>query len=136
LGEELFTRQACNTCHTVSSTEPLRGPFLGNIAATYKREELATAIVLPNKSLAQGFAGYHFVLKDGSEIDGFVVQESASRVTIRNVAAQELAIDVTEIATRAKLEKSLMPEGLAATLTLKELASLLDYLQGLAAENN
>lgn len=131
LGAELFTRQTCVNCHTVSASEPLKGPFLGNIANTYKRQDLAEAILIPNKSIAQGFVANFFVLKNGDEHEGFVIQEAADKVVIRNVAAQEIQIAATDIAERRKSEKSLMPEGLAANLTVKELASLITYLESL-----
>ena len=131
-GEQLFTQVGCNGCHTVRTDEPLKGPFLGHIAKTYRRRELAEAILVPGKTLAQGFVTHHFELKDGSEVDGFVVQEAADAVTIRTVAAQELKIAVKDIAKREKLERSLMPEGLVAGLTVKEFASILDYLEALA----
>ncbi len=130
-GEHLFTQVGCNACHTVKADEPLKGPFLGTVANIYRRRELAEAILLPNKIIAQGFVANHFELKDGSELDGFVVREAADAVTIRNIAAQELTVRVSEIVKREKQERSLMPEGLAAGLTVPELASLLDYLEGL-----
>ena len=55
-GEAIFTKAACNSCHTVSEDEPQKGPYLGNIAAIYPRNELAEAILNPGKSIAQGFA--------------------------------------------------------------------------------
>jgi putative membrane-bound dehydrogenase-like protein len=131
LGEQVFTRAGCVACHTVRADDPLKGPFLGNIATIYKRRELAEAVLIPNKSLAQGFVANRFEFKDGEEVEGFVVQEAADVITIRNVAAQELKIKPADIAKREKLEKSLMPEGLAAALTVKEFASLLDYLESL-----
>lgn len=133
-GAELFTRQTCNTCHTVTAGEPLRGPFLGSVATIYKRDELATAILFPNKTIAQGFTTWHFEMKDGSEMDGFVVQEAADQVTIRNVAAQEIQIKTADLAARKKLDVSIMPQGLVANLSVKELASLLDYLQSLSKQ--
>ena len=131
-GEEVFKRQGCVNCHTVSAEEPLKGPFLGNIATIYKRAELAESILLPNKTIAQGFITHQFELKDGTELEGFVIQEAADKVTIRNVTAQEIQIRVADILHRSKVEKSLMPDGLAATLTVSEFASLLDYLEGLS----
>jgi len=130
LGESVFERAACVTCHTVRKEDPLRGPFLGNISTIYKRRELAEAILVPSKSIAQGFAAYHFEMKDGSEVDGFVIQEAADKIVIRNVAGQELTLLPTEIQKRDKLLRSLMPEGLASALTMKEFASLLDYIEG------
>lgn len=132
-GEQVFTKAGCVACHTVRADDPLKGPFLGNIAAIYKRRELAEAVLLPNKSIAQGFTANRFALQDGEEIEGFVVQEAADVVTVRTIAAQELKVKVSAITERQKLEKSLMPEGLAAGLTIAEFASLLDYLESLAA---
>jgi putative membrane-bound dehydrogenase-like protein len=131
-GEQIFTQVGCNGCHTVKAEEPLKGPFLGTIAVTYKRRELAEAILVPNKTLAQGFVANHFELKDGTEVDGFVVREAADAVTIRTITAQEQTLAVKDIAKREKQEKSLMPEGLAAGLTVKEFSSLLDYLEALS----
>ena len=130
-GEQIFTQLACTGCHTVKADEPLKGPFLGTIANTYRRRELAEAILFPNKTLAQGFITHHFELKDGTEVDGFVVQEAADAVTIRTVTAQEVKIPVQSISVREKQQRSLMPEGLAAGISVNELASLLDYLQAL-----
>ena len=131
-GEQLFGQVGCNGCHTVKTDEALKGPFLGHIAKTYRRRELAEAILVPGKTLAQGFVTHHFTLKDESEVDGFVVQEAADVVTIRTVTAQEQKIPLSLIVRREKLEKSLMPEGLVAGLTLREFASLLDYLEALS----
>jgi putative heme-binding domain-containing protein len=115
----------------VKADEPLKGPFLGTVANIYRRRELAEAILLPNKTIAQGFVANHFEMKDGSELDGFVVREAADAVIIRTIAAQEQTVRVSEIVKREKQERSLMPEGLVAGLTVHELASLLDYIEGL-----
>jgi putative heme-binding domain-containing protein len=131
-GEQLFSQIGCNGCHTVRADEPLKGPYLGTIATVYKRRELAEAILMPSKTLAQGFVANHFELKDGTEIDGFVVREAADAVTVRTIAAVEQVVPVTQVVKREKQERSLMPEGLAAGLSVREFASLLDYLEQLS----
>lgn len=131
LGEQLFTRQTCVACHTTREDEA-QSPYLGNIAQTYKREELATAILDPNKTIAQGFATEMFALKDGTQQLGFVTLESADQVKIRTITAQEFTYKVKDIAKREKLPMSMMPPGLVMNLTVKEFASLLDYLQALS----
>lgn len=132
-GEQVFNQVGCTGCHTVKADEPLKGPYLGSIATVFRRRELAEAILVPNKTIAQGFVANHFELKDGTEVDGFVVREAADAVTVRTVAAQEQVIPVAQIVRREKQEKSLMPEGLVAGLTVPEFAGLLAYLEGLAA---
>ena len=131
-GGQLFGQIGCNGCHTVKADEPLKGPYLGTIATVYKRRELAEAILLPNKTLAQGFVANHFELKDGTEVDGFVVREAADAVTVRTIAAVEQTLPVSQITRREKQQRSLMPEGLASGLTVRELASVLDYLEQLS----
>jgi len=132
LGEQLFTKQTCTACHAVRMDEPQKGPFLGTIAQTYKREDLALNILDPGKTIAQGFATEMFTMKDGSAQMGFVTFESASEVKIRTIAAQEFTLKTADLAKRDKLPNSLMPPGLVNNLTVREFASLLDYLESLS----
>ena len=132
LGEQLFVRQTCVACHTVSQAEAQKGPYLGNIAQTYTRPELARNILEPGATIAQGFATELIKLKDGSQQVGFITLESADNVKMRNVAAQEFTFAVKDIAERMKLPISVMPPGLVDALTVREFASLLDYLEALA----
>jgi putative heme-binding domain-containing protein len=134
VGAQIFAQATCNNCHTVRKDVAQKGPYLGNIAETYKRPELAEAILNPNKTLAQGFVTNFFVLKKGDPVMGFVVQESATEVTIRNQTGAEQKIAVGDIQERQKLPTSLMPPGLMNQLTVKDFASLLDYLEVLAKQ--
>jgi putative membrane-bound dehydrogenase-like protein len=132
VGEDLFSRLGCVKCHTARADEPLRGPFLGNTVNIYKRRELAEAVLLPSKSIAQGFATNLFVLDDGRTLMGFVVEEAADRVTIRDLEGKQTVIPIATIDDRSKNALSMMPEGLVKEISLYEFASLLDYLQSLA----
>ena len=133
-GKDVYAQLGCANCHTVSPNEPARGPILSQVATIYKRRELAEAILVPSKTIAQGFAANRFVMKDGeTEYEGFVISEAADKIIARLVTAQEIVIKPGDIAKRTKLEKSLMPDGLAAGISVTDLASLVDYLESLAA---
>lgn len=132
LGEQLFIRQTCVSCHTTSQSEPQKGPYLGNIAQTYTRPELAQNILDPNKTIAQGFATEVVKLKDGTQQVGFITLESADAVKMRNVTSTEFTFATKDIAERQRLPISVMPPGLVDKLTVREFASLLDYLEALA----
>ena len=133
-GKDVYAQLGCANCHTVSPSEPARGPILSQVATIYKRRELAEAILVPSKSIAQGFAANRFVMKDGeTEYEGFVISEAADKIIARLVTAQEITLKPGDIAKRQKLEKSLMPDGLAAGISVSDLASLVDYLESLAA---
>ena len=131
-GQQLFTELSCVACHTVRADEPPKGPFLGKTAATLKRRELVESILLPSKVIAEGYSTYQFALSDGRSLEGFIVKETKEAVTVRTAAAEEHTIAVKDIEERKKADKSLMPEGLAANLTVADLASLVEYLQSLA----
>jgi putative membrane-bound dehydrogenase-like protein len=131
LGEQIFTKATCVACHTVKETEAQKGPYLGNIAQTYKRPDLAQNILDPNKTIAQGFASEMITLKDGTQQMGFITLEGANEVKLRNIAAQEFTFKTADIKDRQKLPMSMMPPGLMMNFTVKEFASLLDYLESL-----
>ena len=133
-GEAIFTKAACNTCHTVSEDEPQKGPYLGNIAAIYPRNELAEAILNPGKSIAQGFATNLVTLKDGNAVMGFITSETTDQLTMRDMASQEHHLAKADITERTKMPNSMMPAGLMHNFSVKEFASLLDYIVGLASK--
>lgn len=132
LGEQVFTKATCVACHTVKESEAQKGPYLGNIAQTYKRPDLAQNILDPNKTIAQGFASELVTLKDGTQQMGFITLEGATEVKLRNIASQEFTFKTGDIKDRQKLPMSMMPPGLMMNFTVKEFASLLDYLEALA----
>ncbi len=132
LGEAVFIRGACATCHTVDQSQAPKGPFLGNIASIYRRRVLAESILMPNKTIAQGFATQYIELEDETTLVGFAVKEAGKQITLRDVEGKEHVVAKSQIAERETLETSVMPLGLMSTFTVKEVASLLDYLEGLA----
>ena len=131
LGEAVFARATCGACHTVSQSEKQKGPYLGNIAETYKRPDLALSILEPNKTIAQGFATNVITLKDGTMQMGFVTDEQGEKVTMRDIASQEHTLAKIDIAKRETLPTSMMPPGLMGNFTVHETASLLGYLESL-----
>ena len=133
-GEAIFTKAACNTCHTVSEDAPQKGPYLGNIASIYPRNELAEAILNPGKSIAQGFATNLVTLKDGNAVMGFITSETTDQLTMRDMASQEHQFAKADITERTKLPNSMMPAGLMHDFSVKEFASLLDYIVGLSTK--
>ncbi len=54
-------------CHTTSKSEPLKGPFLGDITVRYKKPEIIESILRPNAQIAQGFVTTTLEMKDGSD---------------------------------------------------------------------
>jgi putative heme-binding domain-containing protein len=85
-GKALFLQQACTACHTVSESEPPKGPMLGGIATRYTRAELCESILKPGAKISQGFESVWFKMRNKDEVEGFVVKESGDSVEVRNIA--------------------------------------------------
>jgi putative heme-binding domain-containing protein len=133
-GQQIFMQQACFVCHTVSANEAPKGPMLGGIAQRYSRAELCESIMKPSAKIAQGFESQYFKLKSGEDIEGFVTREGGDSLSVRNVAGVTTEIEKGSIDKREKREKSIMPEGLVASLSPDDLASLLAYLESTASK--
>jgi putative membrane-bound dehydrogenase-like protein len=136
LGEVIFTHAQCVNCHTVSEDAPAKGPYLGSIAMIYRRPQLAEAILMPNKTIAQGFKTNLLLLKSGITVTGFVTKESADGIMLRDANGKEQSIAFDEIDERMTLPTSVMPAGLINRFTVHEVSSLIDYIESLAVKKS
>jgi putative heme-binding domain-containing protein len=132
-GQALFLQQACAACHTVSESEPPKGPMLGGIATRYTRAELCESILRPGAKVSQGFETVWFKMRNKDEVEGFVVKESGDSVEVRNIAGVTAVLEKGNIVERQKREKSMMPDGLLNALTPEDLAGILAFLEGTKA---
>ena len=131
LGMQLFERQGCVNCHAVTKTGPIKGPYLGDVAARYNRGELVESILKPSARIAQGFETQKIALADGRTVEGFVVREAGDEIELRNASGNVVVVQKAEIEERGKGELSVMPQGLMDPLTPRDLASLLAYFESI-----
>jgi putative heme-binding domain-containing protein len=128
LGKTLFTKQGCVACHSIAKGETMKGPFMGQIGSIMNREQIAESILKPNASISQGFASVMITAKGDKSYMGFVSEESAEKLVIRDITGQVYTIKVSDIISRKELETSMMPPGLANELSYEEFASLITFL--------
>lgn len=127
-GRKLFTKQGCVACHSLSRSEVMKGPFMGQIGSIMNREQIAESILKPNASISQGFASVMITTKGDKTYMGFVSEESAEKLVIRDITGQVNTIKVANITSRKEMETSMMPPGLANELSYEEFASLVTFL--------
>lgn len=128
LGKTLFVKQGCVACHSINKGETLKGPFMGQIGSIMTREQIAESILKPNASISQGFASVMITAKGNKSYMGFITEESAQKLVLRDIAGQVYTIKTSDILSRKELETSMMPTGLANALSYEEFASLITYL--------
>lgn len=127
-GKGIFMQQGCNACHSIDKGEALKGPFMGQIGSIMSRQQIAESILKPNASISQGFSTVLVSTNDGKSMMGFITGESADQLILRDITGAAHTIDVNNIEKREELENSMMPAGLANSLSYEEFASLITYL--------
>ncbi|HLK98716.1 MAG TPA: hypothetical protein VK364_13175, partial [Hymenobacter sp.] len=106
----------------------MKGPFMGQIGSIMSREQIAESILKPNASISQGFASVLITAKEKKSYMGFITEESADRVVMRDITGQVYTIKASSILSRKEMETSMMPAGLVNGLTYDEFASLITFL--------
>lgn len=130
LGKSLFAQQGCIACHTLDSSQVAIGPFMGQIGSIMQRDQIAEAILRPNATISQGFQTVVVSTNDGSAHVGFVTNRNSDEITMRDMTGKITKIAVSKVKSEDHLPTSMMPPGLANSLSLKEFASLVAFLTG------
>jgi putative membrane-bound dehydrogenase-like protein len=131
-GKEVF-KNICSTCHQVNKEGVNFGPDLSEIGDKLSKEALYTAVLFPDQGISFGYEGYRFKMKDGSSAFGKIVSETADKVDLQYVNAQQ-TINKADIVSKIELENSLMPSNLQSTMSEQDLVDLVEYLSTLKAK--
>ncbi|RPD39954.1 DUF7133 domain-containing protein [Chitinophaga barathri] len=127
-GKLLFTSQGCVACHSVNKGEKMKGPFMGQVGSIMNREQITESILKPNASISQGFATVTITAKGNKSYMGFVTEETAAKVVLRDIGGNVYTVKTSDILSRKEMKTSMMPAGLANALSYEELASLVTFL--------
>ena len=136
-GALLFHKSAaaCAKCHAVGKeTSPL-GPDLTTIAKDATDQYIVESILDPSKSIRKGYETVTVVTKDGQVKSGLVARDTKESLLLRDAAnlEQEIPIAKNEIDEFSVSRKSMMPEGLVATLSGdRDLFDLVRYVMEVA----
>jgi putative heme-binding domain-containing protein len=130
-GAKLYETQGCIACHSVEPAAEQKGPYLGAAGAKFRRDYLIESILEPGKVVAQGFQTTILQLKDGSTKMGFITDELDGNITMRDISGAVATIKRDDVKEEQHPDMSMMPAGLAAGLSTKEFADLVEYLVSL-----
>jgi len=101
---------------------------MGQIGSIMNREQIAESILKPNASISQGFATVMISAKGNKSYTGFITEETATKVILRDVTGQVYTVKASDIVSRKEMDASMMPAGLVNALSYEEFASLLTFL--------
>ena len=109
------------------------GPDLSTIGTKYGKDELLRSILNPSAAIGYNFRSVVAGLTDGRVVTGLPVEETADRLVLKTADGQRIAIRARRIEDRKTSDVSLMPEGLAQTMSDQELVDLLAFLATLSS---
>lgn len=131
-GERLFFHPkvaSCFKCHEYKGRGARIGPDLTTIAKSMTRERLLQSIVDPSREIAPQFTPWIIQAQDGTVKTGvYVGEEVDGTVRYADTDGKVFKLHPRDVEDKKASEKSIMPEGLAATLTAQELRDLLAFL--------
>jgi putative membrane-bound dehydrogenase-like protein len=137
-GRDVFFRagsganaNACSACHRVQGRGQWIGPDLSTIGTKYGRDELLRSILSPSSAIGYNFRTLVVGLNDGRVLTGLPVEDAPDRLVLKTADGQRIAIKPDQVEERKNSDLSLMPEGLAESMSDQDLADLLSFLSSL-----
>jgi putative membrane-bound dehydrogenase-like protein len=126
-----FSRVAgCANCHQVDGRGGRIGPDLTLVAGQLSRERLIDSILNPSKEVAPHYVPYAIRTESGETFTGvFVGEDGARNQQFGDVDGKIHRVSAEQIEERKALDKSIMPENIGQTLTMRELFDLVAFLR-------
>jgi len=128
-GKAVFTR-VCATCHRLGDLGVEVGPNLGALSEKTP-ETLLIAILDPNRAFESRYASFTVATNDGRLVTGLIASETASAVTLRRQEGKEDVVLRSDIEEMTASGQSFQPEGLEKDLSLRDVADLIAFLEGI-----
>ncbi len=122
---------SCVACHAVEGSGGILGPELTTVGAGVPVDLLVEALLWPGRQLKEGYFSVSVVTKDGRAFNGYREREADGVLWLRDVVSGKVEpIPLNQIQKRDDIG-TLMPSGLTASLSRKDLRDLVAYLSSL-----
>jgi len=127
-GEKIFRSPiGCTQCHAIAGVGGHVAPDLSVIGTTAQPDFLVEHLILPGKSIKEGFAAIGVTTTSGDFFLGIRVRETDRELVLRDATHDQMVIRKDQIKSQRPMG-TLMPSGLTDTLTDNELADLIRFL--------
>ncbi|MDB6026922.1 MAG: heme-binding protein [Verrucomicrobiales bacterium] len=138
-GKAAFRDAQCILCHRFGNEGGAVGPDLTTLSSRFAQRDTLESILDPSKVVSEQFQNFTVIKKDGEDVTGRVVDETAEKIVLQpSPLAPEtrLEIKLTDIAKKQPSKISPMPEGLLNMLTQEEILDLIAYVQSGGRKND
>jgi putative heme-binding domain-containing protein len=130
-GEKIFRSSVgCMQCHSIAGAGGNVAPDLATIGTIAQPDFLVEHLIVPNKSIKDGYVALEVITNDGDSFTGIRQRETATDLVLRDATHDEIIVPKSTI-KRQRSIGTLMPTGLTDSLTDNELADLVRFLSEL-----
>ncbi len=131
-GEAIFRKgtSQCFKCHAIGGAGGVVGPDLVSIGASAPVDYLIESLLEPNKKVKENYHSQSVITDEGKVVTGIPVRETAEELVLRDADDKIVTLQKSSIDERQD-GRSLMPDGMADTLTRAELVDLIRFLSEL-----
>jgi len=129
-GRDAFRQTGCIQCHRFSGEGGSVGPDLTGVGHRLSSRDLLESIVLPSKTIADGYAATDIETKSGEVISGRIEREDDRVLVMRPPTAIEEMVTIrkSDVRRRELSKTSNMPTGMLNTLSESQILDLVAYL--------
>ncbi|AKP53399.1 PVC-type heme-binding CxxCH protein [Cyclobacterium amurskyense] len=137
-GEAIYRRASmmCQNCHGIGGAGGQLGPDLSSLGTSLPIDNIIKSILEPTESIKEGFELQKVTKNDGGIVMGYLINDGAREVVIRDMAGNENGIPKSQIKNVEKVPGSLMPAGITASLEKQEFINLVSYLSKLGSNGD
>lgn len=131
-GEKLFfdeQRTKCAVCHRIGERGGAVGPDLSKIGGKFDRPHLIESLLEPSAQIVEGYRTSLLITAGGQVHAGILKGRKDGKLLLIDAANQALEIRADEIEDETIAAASLMPTGLADSLSPAEFTDLVAYLE-------
>ncbi len=133
-GRQLFLdekRTRCAACHQVDGQGGKVGPDLSRVGGKFDRPHLIESLLQPSQQIVEGYRTSNVLTTNGKVVSGIIKEQSDDVIVIEDADAKRHELKQSDVEEVVTSQVSLMPEGLAATLSTDEFVDLIAYLETL-----
>jgi putative heme-binding domain-containing protein len=125
-GREVF-KSICVKCHRFAGLGVQVGPDLATVQ-NQPKQALLEDILMPNKTIAQGYEAY-VVETTGGTLDGVLGAQTTTTIALRHEDGKEDIIQRKDIKQMYVTNVSAMPGDLEKQVDIQQMADLLEFLK-------
>ncbi len=131
-GKKVFAdeqKSKCLTCHKIDEAGGMVGPNLSGIGGKFDRPHLIESLLEPSRQIVEGYRTTNILTVNGEVIVGIQQSADETSIVMQDAAGKSHTVARDDIQQQKQSDVSLMPSGLATTLSKEEFTDLIAYLE-------